>query len=178
MNDQVYGKCRKHGELNLETGIYCKDPSLTRGYRLRCKICVRENRVNVYYRNQEENIRKAGEWKKANRTYCNEWERKNRHKDIELTRDKEASRKKGLNLEKYYLMRDSQENKCLICKRHERRKNRASITARLCIDHCHTTGKIRGLLCHDCNTGIGKFEDNIELLQSAIDYLKKHQEKK
>lgn len=39
------------------------------------------------------------------------------------------------------------------------------------VDHCHQTGKIRGLLCHDCNTGIGKFKDNPSLLWKAIAYL-------
>ena len=173
MKEDIIGKCRKHGELDSETGIYCKDSNLPKGYRIRCKICVRENRVNQYYRNQEENIRKACEWKKANRAHANEWERNNRHKDIELTRDKEASRKKGLNLEQYYALRDLQDNKCAICNGIETRKNRAGIVARLCIDHCHSTNRIRGLLCCECNSALGKFKDNIELLESAIRYLRK-----
>jgi len=39
------------------------------------------------------------------------------------------------------------------------------------IDHCHTTGKIRGLLCWNCNKGLGAFRDNKQLLQKAINYL-------
>jgi hypothetical protein len=41
----------------------------------------------------------------------------------------------------------------------------------LSIDHCHKTGKIRGLLCKDCNIGLGHFKDNIKLLQKAEEYL-------
>lgn len=41
----------------------------------------------------------------------------------------------------------------------------------LSIDHNHQTGKVRGLLCHHCNVGLGHFKDNIELLNSALDYL-------
>jgi hypothetical protein len=41
----------------------------------------------------------------------------------------------------------------------------------LSIDHCHETGKVRGLLCDACNTGIGRFSDQVDLLQKAIDYL-------
>jgi len=43
---------------------------------------------------------------------------------------------------------------------------------RLAVDHCHTTGRIRGLLCSNCNTAIGLLYDNKELLQNAINYLK------
>lgn len=45
----------------------------------------------------------------------------------------------------------------------------------LCIDHCHTTGKVRGVLCDDCNTSLGKMKDSAELLQKAIDYLKQNE---
>lgn len=44
----------------------------------------------------------------------------------------------------------------------------------LCIDHNHITGKVRGVLCDACNTGIGKLKDDISLLQKAINYLNKH----
>ena len=42
----------------------------------------------------------------------------------------------------------------------------------MCIDHSHENGKIRGILCNMCNMGLGKFNDNIKLLESAIKYLK------
>lgn len=48
------------------------------------------------------------------------------------------------------------------------------ITANLVIDHDHETGKARDWLCDSCNTGLGRFKDNIELLETAIEYLKKH----
>lgn len=42
------------------------------------------------------------------------------------------------------------------------------------IDHCHVTGKVRGILCHKCNTGLGYFNEDVELLKSAISYLNEH----
>jgi hypothetical protein len=58
---------------------------------------------------------------------------------------------------------------CMICDA-PRKANKM-----LCIDHCHTTGRIRGVLCDDCNIALGKFKDNIETLKSAINYLEEHQ---
>lgn len=48
------------------------------------------------------------------------------------------------------------------------------ITANLVKDHDHNTGKARDWLCDSCNTGLGRFKDNIELLEKAINYLKRH----
>lgn len=43
---------------------------------------------------------------------------------------------------------------------------------KLCVDHCHTTGKVRGLLCHNCNRALGLLQDNTDNLKRAIEYLK------
>lgn len=42
-----------------------------------------------------------------------------------------------------------------------------------CIDHCHITNKVRGLLCHNCNVILGKLNDNIDMCNSIIKYLQK-----
>lgn len=44
---------------------------------------------------------------------------------------------------------------------------------RLVLDHCHSTGKIRGMLCNSCNTGLGMFQDDTQRLTNAVEYLKK-----
>ena len=49
-----------------------------------------------------------------------------------------------------------------------------SLTRKPVLDHSHETGLFRGWLCNSCNSGLGQFGDNIELLQKAIDYLKKN----
>ena len=61
---------------------------------------------------------------------------------------------------------ETQKGKCAICGIHQLKLKRA-----LSIDHCHKTGKVRGLLCSKCNTGIGMLQDNTEFLKNAIDYL-------
>lgn len=74
----------------------------------------------------------------------------------------------GINLEKYEIMLKEQNNKCAICDRHKDLFKKS-----FAVDHCHITGKIRGLLCFHCNTGIGKLGDNIESITKALNYLKK-----
>ena len=44
-----------------------------------------------------------------------------------------------------------------------------------CIDHCHSTNKVRGVLCNNCNTALGLVGDNISVLEKMIKYLQKHQ---
>lgn len=58
--------------------------------------------------------------------------------------------------------------KCQICGK------TANTQKRLCIDHNHKTNKIRSMLCDECNNGLGKFKDNKQLLQNAINYLKEY----
>lgn len=77
----------------------------------------------------------------------------------------EKARKYGLSRAEYERMREEQGNKCAVCKEPPP-DNRA-----LPIDHCHKTGKVRGLLCNRCNLALGMFGDDIELLRSAVAYL-------
>ncbi len=65
-------------------------------------------------------------------------------------------------------MFEEQDGCCAICKRHQ-----SEFTKSLFIDHCHKTNKVRGLLCHNCNIGLGSFKDNIELMKNGINYLNK-----
>lgn len=76
-------------------------------------------------------------------------------------------RKYGITLEQYNKLLISQDNGCAICGRAEEPDGR-----RLAIDHDHATGNVRGILCNNCNNGLGSFSDNIEQIIKAIDYLK------
>ena len=96
---------------------------------------------------------------KANRRYLH----KNPDKAAKWKRENKV-RSYGISVEQYQQMISNQDNKCAIC---GNTSDRA-----LDIDHCHTTGKVRGLLCSYCNKAIGMFKDNYEYLEAAIDYLK------
>jgi len=71
----------------------------------------------------------------------------------------------GLTKSQYDAMAESQHGVCAVC-------SKPDITGRrLAVDHCHKTGKLRGLLCYACNTALGRFNDDVSLLSKAIKYL-------
>lgn len=78
----------------------------------------------------------------------------------------------GVTPERYAEMLAEQDGKCAICGKTEVTVRRGT-TMRLSLDHCHATGKVRGLLCNRCNRSIGLMEDNVDLLRKAIDYLER-----
>ena len=75
----------------------------------------------------------------------------------------------GITSDDYNRMFDSQKGCCSICEKHQ-----SELKTRLCVDHNHQTGKIRSLLCGNCNRGIGIFGENPEVMERAIRYLKAH----
>ena len=79
-------------------------------------------------------------------------------------RDQYRAARYGLTLEELRALEDRQDNTCAICGVEEEGKA-------LSIDHCHNTDEVRGLLCQNCNRGLGSFMDNQYLLQKAIEYL-------
>jgi hypothetical protein len=79
----------------------------------------------------------------------------------------------GITPEDYDAMIASQKNLCAICGQPETAKCNGVIKA-LSVDHCHSTGKVRELLCNRCNVGIGRLGDSIELLEAAAAYLRRH----
>lgn len=76
----------------------------------------------------------------------------------------------GITLERYKEMLAEQNGVCAICLEPERFALKGNLHS-LAVDHCHVTGKIRGLLCKCCNQAIGQLRDNVENLKRAIEYL-------
>lgn len=69
----------------------------------------------------------------------------------------------GISLTQYTELFNKQDGHCAICKEISDKT--------LSVDHDHRTGKVRGLLCHDCNRALGQFKDSILILESATEYL-------
>jgi len=89
----------------------------------------------------------------------------------EYQRKSTLQRRYGITAEEYASMHEAQGGVCLICGLAAGGGRGAE--SRLAVDHDHETGKVRGLLCNNCNNGLGRFKDSPELLRKAIDYLTK-----
>ena len=113
-------------------------------------------------------------------SYCKACKKKKHHEYYLKDKDRfkrlvrgRALKQYGLTFEDQEQMLREQNNKCAICcKEIFLFGSSKKLTAH--VDHDHKTGKVRGLLCQECNTGLGKFRDNTEYLLGAISYLNKN----
>lgn len=136
----------------------------------------KEKRREYYRQNKQKFIDKAKAWKAANPDKVKESSRKALAKaraleSRESKKEKHLQRKYGMTLSDYLQMYHNQQGTCKICKSpfEIQMENAWNKTAN--VDHCHTTGKIRGLLCNNCNRGIGHLKDSPDLLRAAAEYL-------
>jgi hypothetical protein len=95
--------------------------------------------------------------------------KKRRAEYPEIYRDLAYKYKYGISITDYKKLLIEQNNCCAICK-----ISQEDINYHLVVDHCHTTNKIRGLLCRNCNLSLGYFRDNIQIIKNSITYLKKY----
>jgi len=121
-----------------------------------CKQAKRPDRLYAYCRT-------------CNRDKTKQWAEQNPEKDKIRRRTFKLRDKYGLTPLQVEAMRVAQNNCCAIC-------SASFEIVRACVDHCHVTGKVRALLCMQCNTGLGAFHDRPDLLDRANRYVKFHKE--
>jgi hypothetical protein len=109
-------------------------------------------------------VRRAKKWNLDHPERARETERKRQHKHGQ---EYHLKYKYGLTVEQYNQMLASQGGVCKICKRPQTDPKKRF----LCVDHNHETKKIRGLLCHHCNSALGFLRDNKNLLPAVLAYL-------
>ena len=103
-----------------------------------------------------------------------EWRHKFRERDPEAYYDWKINDnlkyKYGITIEQRQHMFEEQKGLCACCGT-EISTDRKAKQSQACVDHCHDTGDVRGLLCHSCNKGIGGLGDNLEGVMNAVKYL-------
>lgn len=144
--------CSKCGAEKDETE-FSKDKYQKDGLRTRCRSCMSEVWKAGYAANPEYYKQRSKDWVRDNPEKS---KRIRKHSDL-MTLYK-------LPLVDYERMLEEQGGKCAVC---------AVEMTTPYVDHCHSTGKVRALLCPGCNTGLGGFKDSPILLLKAIEYIKK-----
>lgn len=133
------------------SGEFYRQASSKDGFKPRCKECLGKERKK--YRQREDVLERA-----RNRQRLN------------------TLRKYGLTPQQYWEMHESQGGLCDICREPieligSDRANRREVA---CVDHCHSTGRVRSLLCSGCNKGLGLFGENPEVMRRAAEYIENH----
>tara|TARA_R110002153_G_C13079727_1_gene474226 strand:+ start:137 stop:655 length:519 start_codon:yes stop_codon:yes gene_type:complete len=167
---KICSKCKTNKEFS-DFGF-----SRPRILRSDCKSCQKEynrlyrlnnkEKVSQWVCNGKENrkIYRSNNKEKRNE-YLKRWLKANPEK----TRDQKYRHRYGINIEDYNKMLKQQKGLCKICGSNDYGKKSAKYFV---IDHCHTSKKVRGLLCHKCNVILGLCKDNTDILQKSIEYLK------
>ena len=111
------------------------------------------------------------------RSWCKKCKNKQSQKETKELQSTDEGRKQkyywqikskyGLSREEYDAMLENQGGGCAIC---------GDTSSKLCVDHCHSSGKVRGILCDDCNLSLGKMGDDANRLRKAANYLEDNNE--
>lgn len=166
----------------------------------RCKMCISEKAASYYERNKEQIKERVSIYRKENpektKELVNRWHKENpdrasknnrlwyarnaeavkersavwQRENPEKVRSRELKKKYGLSVEKFNAMLSDQGGACKICKK-QAQKNK-----NLSVDHCHTSNRIRGIICQPCNMALGMVKDNVGVLRSMIAYVEANQD--
>lgn len=133
-----------------------------------CSKCPKELPLNKFHKNKKGKYGVGSRCKKCTSVYNQK--RYKKYNGLEKSKKCGLKRKFNMTLEQYDQMFEQQNGVCAICGLKETRKNQWG-TTRLSVDHNHKTGKVRGLLCGQCNTVLGLVYDSRETLLRAAIYL-------
>lgn len=136
--------------LNKEENV-----ELLKQNKRKCTTCNRVKDLSEFWRNN---------CSTGYSSKCSECDRKRKEKGKPTSYLRETAKRYGLTLEEYNELVESNPN-CQIC---------GNPVDSPHIDHCHESGKVRGVLCKTCNMGLGSFKDNPQYMYNAIAYLAKH----
>lgn len=142
---------------------FSKDKYKKDGRRSLCKDCYSEYDKNKYWSDPD----KA---RKRSNDYRNKLRVEDPEKLILSNRNTKLKRAYGITHSDYLVMLEKQDHKCACCGK----DNKNAGVKGLVVDHNHTTGEIRELLCTQCNTALGHLKEDVEIIQNLINYVRKH----
>ncbi len=164
--------CKKCGTMKVLDEFYCAS-GMRDGRRSDCKACNLKEQHDKYATNPQLAIDRVKRWQAANPEKVHAAQRKARAKPgaKQRSRADHLMRKYGITIGQYNSMLEEQGGGCFICGR----LPRPDIS--LHVDHDHSTGQVRGILCFCCNNALADFQENPALLGKAAGYLSHHAHK-
>lgn len=129
-----------------------------------CLVCKKSKKISEFPKNGPYYRRTCSKCHNINRT------KKYRTPTGYKSRIESGWRRRGVvfTVEQYEELYKQQQGQCAICS-----KTAPENGSALCVDHCHKTGVVRGLLCHRCNKALGVMNDSLDLITNAHQYLKR-----
>ena len=130
-----------------------------------CKVCKEEKELDLFYNKADTKDGKMFRCKVCDNLSGKKYRALNPEKTKQSSIRSNLKFKYGMTLEDRDDLIKKQGGVCAIC---------CELKDRMVIDHCHSTGKIRGMLCNSCNRGLGYFGEDIQSLEEAITYIQVH----
>jgi Recombination endonuclease VII len=162
-------KCRTCKEEKPLSEFY-SNSSYADGVSSECKTCSHARSRLWRLRNLQKSREYSRQWEAENKEKIKAYRKDFISRNLEHYRERckrsDRKRKYGVTGQQFLSMKEAQGNRCAICGNTPSGKE-------LCIDHCHATGKVRGLLCNHCNVVLGMAEDSVQILTEAIAYLQR-----
>lgn len=166
-----------------QKGKRCDEAEYLTYTHKRCGQCDQVKAVSLFYRKKTKTVR-GWAWdtycigcrreqcrdygqatRDARNTRLREWRRKNPGAAAQVDRRRHLRVKYGITEADVAIMREAQGGRCAICGR---------ATSRLFVDHCHTRGYVRGLLCQTCNTFLGWYEKKADTILRFQEYIARY----
>jgi len=137
------------------------------GLEKQCKRCFVKKPLSLFFKDSRAKDKKRAYCKQCDRIRADSWKESNKERVAQYNSNYKLQYNYGLSIEEYEELLSKQNNKCAICNTDQK-----DLKRKLVVDHCHSSNKIRGLLCSHCNVGIGMLKENQDNLVAAIQYLK------
>ena len=175
-----HGTCKSCEKLKrverLEKADRLRNEASIRGDTKPCKICKQTKEIIHFSRCSDSTDGIRHDCIQCSSARTKKWgEGINRKKRLAVYRRQRLKKKYGLTEASFQAMMRAQKNRCAICFIEMAEVKGARSAA---VDHNHTTGVIRSILCVGCNTGIGFFYEDPKVMRAAADYIEKHAKKK
>ena len=135
-----------------------------------CSVCKQNKPLDEFYNSKQTKDGKGYRCKSCDYKARKKWTENNPERSRQSTRARNLKFKYNITIQDYEELLAKQDYKCGICGSTENNISKDYNT--FSVDHDHQTGVVRGLLCNQCNRGLGMLGDTIESLENALDYLK------